>query len=52
MPFWGRQGVEIIAHENTRQWLGSTIRERGETIIHTPLVEEHATHADFLLGPD
>jgi cyclase len=31
--------VEIIAHANTRQWLGGTIRRRGEEIIHTPVPE-------------
>jgi len=46
----GQQGVEIIAHENTRQWLGSTIRERGETIIHTPLVEEQLPTLTFYWG--
>jgi glyoxylase-like metal-dependent hydrolase (beta-lactamase superfamily II) len=30
-------GVEIIAHANTRQWLSGTIRRRGEEIIHTPV---------------
>lgn len=32
----GPQGVQIIAHDNTRQWLGTTIRERGEQVLHTP----------------
>ena len=30
-------GVAIIAHANTRQWLSATIRKRGEEIIHTPV---------------
>jgi cyclase len=33
----GDAGVEIVAHANTRQWLGSVIRSRGEDIGHTPL---------------
>ncbi len=33
----GDAGVEIVAHANTRQWLGATIRKRGEEILHTPL---------------
>jgi glyoxylase-like metal-dependent hydrolase (beta-lactamase superfamily II) len=32
-------GVAIIAHANTRQWLSGTIRKRGEEIIHTPVPE-------------
>lgn len=27
----------VIAHFNTRQWLASTIRQRGDTILHTPV---------------
>lgn len=30
------KGTEIIAHANTRQWLASTIRRRGDEILHTP----------------
>jgi cyclase len=33
----GDAGVEIVAHANTRQWLGAVIRKRGEVIAHTPL---------------
>src|SRR5690606_33777485 len=33
----GAAGVPIIAHENTRLWLGSTIRRRGDEILHRPL---------------
>ena len=33
----GDAGVEIVAHANTRQWLGATIRRRGEQILHEPL---------------
>lgn len=29
-------GAEIIAHANTKQWLGATIRRRGDEILHTP----------------
>lgn len=46
----GPQGVEIIAHENTRQWLGTTIRERGETIVHTPLPQEQLPNRTFYWG--
>ena len=46
----GPQGVEIIAHENTRQWLGTTIRERGETIVHTPMAQEHLPNRTFYWG--
>ena len=46
----GPQGVEIIAHENTRQWLGTTIRERGETILHTPVPEEQLPNRTFYWG--
>jgi glyoxylase-like metal-dependent hydrolase (beta-lactamase superfamily II) len=31
------QGVDVIAHFNTMQWLGSTIRRRGDEILHTPV---------------
>jgi glyoxylase-like metal-dependent hydrolase (beta-lactamase superfamily II) len=30
-------GTEIVAHANTRQWLGATIRRRGEEVLHTPV---------------
>jgi cyclase len=30
-------GAQVIAHANTKQWLGSTIRKRGDTIIHKPV---------------
>lgn len=30
-------GTQIVAHFNTRQWLGATIRHRGDTILHTPV---------------
>jgi glyoxylase-like metal-dependent hydrolase (beta-lactamase superfamily II) len=33
-------GTQVIAHFNTRQWLGSTIRQRGDTILHTPVAPE------------
>ncbi len=46
----GQQGVEILAHENTRQWLGATIRQRGETIIHTPVIEEQLPTLTFYWG--
>lgn len=31
------KGTAVIAHANTRQWLGATIRKRGDTILHTPV---------------
>lgn len=31
------QGVDVIAHFNTMQWLGATIRRRGDEILHTPV---------------
>jgi glyoxylase-like metal-dependent hydrolase (beta-lactamase superfamily II) len=31
------QGIDVIAHFNTMQWLGSTIRRRGDEILHTPV---------------
>lgn len=31
------QGVDVIAHFNTMQWLGATIRRRGDEILHTPM---------------
>ncbi len=46
----GQQGVEILAHENTRQWLGTTIRERGETIVHTPMMKEQLPTLTFYWG--
>jgi len=46
----GPMGVEIIAHENTRQWLGSTIRERGEAILHTPDAYESLPDRTFYWG--
>jgi len=46
----GQQGVEILAHENTRQWLGTTIRQRGETIVHTPMMKEELPSLTFYWG--
>ncbi len=34
----GQAGVPILAHDNTKHWLAATIRQRGATIIHTPVV--------------
>lgn len=42
--------VEIIAHENTRQWLGTTIRKRGETILHTPFPQAQLPNRTFYWG--
>ncbi len=33
-------GTQVIAHFNTKQWLGATIRKRGDTILHTPVAAE------------
>ncbi|MES2604702.1 MAG: MBL fold metallo-hydrolase [Pseudomonadota bacterium] len=33
-------GTEIISHANTKQWLGATIRRRGEEVLHTPVAKE------------
>lgn len=41
------QDVEIIAHANTRQWLGATIRKRGEEILHTPVPEAQLPDRTF-----
>jgi cyclase len=46
----GEQGIEIIAHENTRQWLGTTIRERGEKILHTSLPKKQLPTRTFYWG--
>ncbi len=46
----GEQGIEIIAHENTRQWLGTTIRERGEKILHTSLPKNQLPTRTFYWG--
>jgi len=32
-----KAGGDVVAHANTRQWLGATIRRRGEEILHTPV---------------
>jgi len=42
--------VEIVAHENTRLWLGTTIRERGEKILHTPVPEKQLPTRTFYWG--
>lgn len=31
------KGVTVVAHTNTKQWLGATIRKRGEQILHKPV---------------
>ncbi len=46
----GPQDVEIIAHDNTKQWLATTIRVRGETIIHTPVPPDHLPDTTFHQG--
>jgi len=40
-------GTKVIAHFNTRQWLGSTIRKRGDTILHTPVAAEYLPDTVF-----
>lgn len=37
----------VIAHFNTRQWLGATIRQRGDTILHTPVPEAELPDTTF-----
>lgn len=41
------QGVDVIAHFNTMQWLGATIRQRGDTILHTPVPAEALPNKTF-----
>lgn len=41
------QGVDVIAHFNTMQWLGATIRQRGDTILHTPVPTEALPNKTF-----
>jgi cyclase len=48
------QGIDVIAHFNTMQWLGSTIRHRGDTILHTPVPADalpNKTFHDTLILP-
>lgn len=40
-------GTQIVAHFNTRQWLGATIRQRGDTILHRPVAAEHLPDTVF-----
>jgi cyclase len=46
----GPQDVEIISHDNTKQWLATTIRVRGETIIHTPVPADELPDTTFHQG--
>ena len=46
----GPQGVEIVAHENTRLWLETTIRERGEKVLHTPMPVDQLPDRTFYWG--
>lgn len=39
--------TQVIAHFNTRQWLGATIRKRGDTILHTPVPESELPTTTF-----
>jgi cyclase len=40
-------GAQVIAHANTKQWLASTIRKRGDTIIHKPVAKEQLPTKTF-----
>jgi len=40
-------GTQVIAHFNTKQWLGATIRERGDTILHTPVASDELPDTVF-----
>lgn len=40
-------GTQVIAHFNTRQWLGATIRQRGDTILHTPVAADALPNTVF-----
>jgi glyoxylase-like metal-dependent hydrolase (beta-lactamase superfamily II) len=41
------EGVELIAHANTKQWLAGTIRRRGDEILHTPVPREQLPNRTF-----
>jgi glyoxylase-like metal-dependent hydrolase (beta-lactamase superfamily II) len=41
------QGVDVISHFNTMQWLGATIRRRGDEILHTPVPAETLPNKTF-----
>jgi glyoxylase-like metal-dependent hydrolase (beta-lactamase superfamily II) len=41
------KGTAVIAHANTRQWLGATIRQRGESILHTPVPKKELPDTIF-----
>jgi glyoxylase-like metal-dependent hydrolase (beta-lactamase superfamily II) len=43
----GRRGTKIIAHENTRLWLGATVNRRWEDRVYEPL-PEHARPNDTI----
>lgn len=46
----GRQGVEIIAHENTRLWLGTAIVRPAENFRHEPLAPHARPSKSFRRG--
>lgn len=41
------KGTAVIAHANTKQWLGATIRKRGDTIVHRPVAKEALPDTTF-----
>ncbi len=41
------QGVDVISHFNTMQWLGATIRRRGDEILHTPVPADALPNKTF-----
>jgi glyoxylase-like metal-dependent hydrolase (beta-lactamase superfamily II) len=42
-----KQGGHVFAHANTEQWLGATIRQRGQNIVHLPVPEEDLPNKIF-----
>ena len=42
-----KQHVDVIAHFNTMQWLGATIRRRGDEILHTPVSADALPNKTF-----
>ncbi|HEY0963827.1 MAG TPA: MBL fold metallo-hydrolase [Pseudomonadales bacterium] len=41
------QGIDVIAHFNTMQWLGATIRRRGDEILHKPVTAASLPNRTF-----
>lgn len=42
-----KQGVTVVAHANTKQWLAATIRKRGEEILHKPVPKDQLPTRTF-----